>query len=405
MSGSAPEPKLLPRPKRAVWRGGALPLPKSAPDAEIDPPAFESGGAYRLSACAGEGIKIAAASPRAARYALSTLSQICALSDGGDIPAFDIEDAPDIAVRAFSLDISDGGFPNAENLAAFAEFLSLLKFDELRLGLNAADGERVAALLSKCEAAAIDSLRDSIGIEVLFDVGGEIKSAREFAETAGLSSAAAKSRGEGECFVKVRAGAFSGLESAREAVEKKIGSRAFVAEFSLHAAAPFCAVYPYAAFFAAASWGEAPTDEEACEFLDRLVFREESGDFSRALLALLGVQNAELLCEIFSSPEVRARELVKNAGDVDFSVAENSADFALALAAGAKPRSWDAETLLLEFASSGAALKNAARIAAAGGERSEELAAEQNFIMENLARAQTRRYRDCPIFRKAIYES
>ena len=375
-------------------------MPKSEPVAKIDPSAFENELAYRLSARAGGGIALAAASPRAARYGLSALSQICALSDGGNIPAFDIEDAPDTAVRAFSLDISGGGFPNAENLAAFAEFLSLLKFDELRLRLDAGDRERVAALLSSGEAASLDGVRDSIGIEVLFEVGGEIKSAREFAE-----NAAPTPRENCEFFEKVRAGAFSGFENMRAALAEKNGARGAVAEFSLPAAAPFCAVYPYAAFFAAAAWGEAPTDEEVCEFLGRLVFREESGDFSRALLALLGVQNAELLCEIFSSSEDRAKELVKNAGGVDFSVAENSADFALALAAEAKPRSWDAETLLLEFASSGAALKNAARIAASGGELSEELAAERNFILENLARAQTRRYRDCPILRKAIYES
>ena len=109
---------------------------------------------------------------------------------------------------------------------------------------------------------------------------------------------------------------------------------------------PWCAMYPAIVHAAACAWGETPTEERVCEALDKFVFLDATGDFSRALCALGRVDPIQkLFCfyhkMFFASPE-DAEKLAAQSG-YDFGAIESIADFAYALSEHSYPRCPDGE--------------------------------------------------------------
>ena len=109
---------------------------------------------------------------------------------------------------------------------------------------------------------------------------------------------------------------------------------------------PWCAMYPAIAAAAACAWGAAPAEERVCDALDRFVFIDASGEFSRALCALGRADPVQkLFCfyhKMFFAPPADAEKLAAECG-FDFGAIEGAADFAFALSENSSPRCRDAE--------------------------------------------------------------
>ena len=141
---------LIPAPQKLQWKEGTFALP-AAPGVAL-PEAFgglcalmpehwraDAEGCLRFAraedfstegyalSVTPQGVRITAAAPQGAFYALATLGQLILQTDG-KIPCCEIEDAPALAVRGFMLDISRGKVPTLQNLCGRADRLALLKY-------------------------------------------------------------------------------------------------------------------------------------------------------------------------------------------------------------------------------------------------------------------------------------
>lgn len=115
---------------------------------------------------------------------------------------------------------------------------------------------------------------------------------------------------------------------------------------------PWCAMYPALVLGGAASWGSCPSAETVCEALDRFVFIDGTGNFSRAL-CMLGRADPvmKLFCfyhKIFFATPEDAKKLSAECG-YDFSAIEGAADFALALSESSSPACRDGELCKTEL--------------------------------------------------------
>ncbi len=117
---------------------------------------------------------------------------------------------------------------------------------------------------------------------------------------------------------------------------------------------PFCAMYPAMTHAAACAWGKAPTEEDVCTALDKLILFDKSGEFSRALCALGRVDPSQKLKsfhhEVFFAKPDAIEEIISRNGNPRIEELEASLDFATALAAEARPNCKDASICLAEFA-------------------------------------------------------
>ncbi len=119
---------IFPPPKRLTLLGGVTRvLPE--PHWEWRPGTSE---AYQL-VLRSESLQVSA-TRRGASAARATMWQLeKILETRGSLPCVEIEDAPDLAVRGFMLDISRGRVPNRRQLGALVDGLWLLKFNQLQL--------------------------------------------------------------------------------------------------------------------------------------------------------------------------------------------------------------------------------------------------------------------------------
>jgi len=98
----------------------------------VAPELFRHSQAYRLRISPGAG-EILASDDAGARYAVTTLRQICRQARGGCVPCVFIEDWPDFPVRGVMLDISRDRVPTMETLYSLVDSLSLMKVNQFQL--------------------------------------------------------------------------------------------------------------------------------------------------------------------------------------------------------------------------------------------------------------------------------
>ena len=122
---------VTPFPRPASFTAGDGPgAPADAPvvvTLEQDLP--EQGFRLRTSP---DGIAVAHRDAAGLRYALQTLDQLRAGADFADV-AYEVQDAPDFAVRGFMLDVSRDRVPTRRTLARWVEILSLARINQFEL--------------------------------------------------------------------------------------------------------------------------------------------------------------------------------------------------------------------------------------------------------------------------------
>ncbi len=411
-------PKLLPAPKSALWGDGFLEWEKA--EFQIDENGLPCGNFldvqyrpnenpehYRVSITP-DGIAVEAASEAGARAALQTLRQIGMQADSRGFRFCELEDSPDLSVRCFCLDLSDGRVPNAENLRLLADRLALFKYNRLELDLTGVypfEGRearwagravmpphRIASLKNYCRALGIE-LSPRLGAaetqpdeKPLAEISANFD-CRDIAFTGVLPdspeaeklSAVCEKLGLDALFcadsfyvprdsekILARADAHLGFcpnfDAAKISVEaacdsaKKTGARGAVLEARLGLFAPMSAIHPTAAYAAAAMWGDRAAEELVCEALDSFVFYDSTGDFARAVCALSRVDSSGLTEKLLTAPAAELPKIAAEFAYLDLSVLRGAVDFAMGLAATSKPESRDARILSAEFALAGALL-------------------------------------------------
>lgn len=90
---------------------------------------------YTISITSKE-IKVRYGDLEAAYRAYTTLKQIIAQSENGEIPCLEIEDYPSIKNRGYMLDISRGRIPTLKHLKNIVDMLSDLKYNQLQLYMD-----------------------------------------------------------------------------------------------------------------------------------------------------------------------------------------------------------------------------------------------------------------------------
>jgi len=117
---------------------------------------------------------------------------------------------------------------------------------------------------------------------------------------------------------------------------------------------PWCAMYLPIAHAAACAWGEEMPEEKICSALDKLVFMDKTGEFSRGLCAWGRIDpNQKLFClhhKIFFASAQDAQKLVQGYSEDDWQRYEASMDFALSLIGASSPESYDGRICLNEIA-------------------------------------------------------
>lgn len=120
---------LVPRPRRVHAQGSGAPIGAPVTSQERgDLPAQ----AFRLTIDRG-GVHVEHRGADGLRYAHQLLGQIEAQVEGDTLPGLVVEDAPDVAVRAYMLDISRDRVPTRETLERFVELLALARYNQLQL--------------------------------------------------------------------------------------------------------------------------------------------------------------------------------------------------------------------------------------------------------------------------------
>lgn len=109
---------------------------------------------------------------------------------------------------------------------------------------------------------------------------------------------------------------------------------------------PWCAMYPAIAMHAACAWGKTLGEETVCNALDKFVFIDATGNFSRALCALGRVDPVQkLFCfyhKMFFATPADAAKLAKES-NFDLGVIEGAAEFAFALSENSAARCRDSQ--------------------------------------------------------------
>lgn len=119
---------IFPPPKRQRFVGGAV---RYFPEVVWEP-CRGTGESYRL-VLQPERLTVWA-TPRGRPMAQATVWQLeAAFRERGGLPGLEMEDAPDVAVRGFMLDISRGRVPNRVELEHLVHGLWALKFNQLQL--------------------------------------------------------------------------------------------------------------------------------------------------------------------------------------------------------------------------------------------------------------------------------
>lgn len=142
-------PKLLPHPQNAIWGGGFLDWTKAEFQIDenglpcgdflsiVESPDIASCEGYKLSINQ-DGIAIAVSHENGARRALNTLQQIGMQADERGFRYCEISDFPNVEVRTFSLNLSQGRVPTLEQLKLIVDRIALFKFNRLELNLTGA---------------------------------------------------------------------------------------------------------------------------------------------------------------------------------------------------------------------------------------------------------------------------
>lgn len=149
--------------------------------------------------------------------------------------------------------------------------------------------------------------------------------------------------------------AFENIKTAA-ACAKKYGARGMIltqwGDGGNHQ--PWCAMYPAMACAAACAWGSAPGEDAICSAIDKLVFFDDTGEFSRALCALGRVDPSLKLKsfhhEVFFAPGEKVGQIIDAHSNPRIGELEAALDFAASLAGESSPRSKDARACLSEFA-------------------------------------------------------
>ena len=142
-------PKLLPHPQNAVWGGGFLEWTKAEfqidenglPSGDflsiVESPDVQSPEGYKLSITP-NGIVVAVSHENGARRALNTLQQIGMQADERGFRYCEISDFPNVEIRVFSLNLSQGRIPTLEQLKLLVDRIALFKYNRLELRLTGA---------------------------------------------------------------------------------------------------------------------------------------------------------------------------------------------------------------------------------------------------------------------------
>lgn len=120
-------PDLYPRPRRVDRHDPDRRLP-AVPEPVLDESLPPQG--YRLHETA-EGIVLTHADAAGLRYGTQTRDQL--LDPAGTLPAIDLVDWPDVAVRGYQLDISRDRVPTRATLAELVDVLARCRFNHLQL--------------------------------------------------------------------------------------------------------------------------------------------------------------------------------------------------------------------------------------------------------------------------------
>lgn len=121
---------LFPVPRVVEVRGLGPAADRCPLAARVDPSLPAQGFVLDVDA---EGARLAHADDAGLRYGTATFEQLAARPFDGRMVAVHIEDHPDIAVRAFMLDVSRDRVPTRPTLERYVEVLALARYDQLQL--------------------------------------------------------------------------------------------------------------------------------------------------------------------------------------------------------------------------------------------------------------------------------
>ncbi|CAN5423341.1 hypothetical protein BH10ACT1_BH10ACT1_10880 [soil metagenome] len=122
---------LLPHPRRLEVLGLG-PSPDACPVATVVDPDLPAEG-YTLTVTTEDGARITHADDAGRRYGEALLDQLRAQPVDGRVVAVAVEDQPDVATRAYLLDVSRDRVPTRETLARYVELLALARFNQFQL--------------------------------------------------------------------------------------------------------------------------------------------------------------------------------------------------------------------------------------------------------------------------------
>ena len=119
---------LLPKPRSVTELGGTV--PDTQPRERTDPSIPSEG--YRLTVSSGR-VELAGGDDAGLFYGRATLEQLRRLAPDGELPAVEIDDHPDNAVRGVMLDVSRDKVPTMDTLHALIDRLASLKLNHVQL--------------------------------------------------------------------------------------------------------------------------------------------------------------------------------------------------------------------------------------------------------------------------------
>ncbi|QXC62505.1 hypothetical protein KSP35_06805 [Aquihabitans sp. G128] len=122
---------LVPRPRRLEVLGLGPAVADLTVTAALDPALPAEG--FTLTTTEADGARITHADDRGRRYAEALLDQLRAQPVDGRLVAVRVEDHPDLAVRAFMLDVSRDRVPTRATLERFVDLLALARFNQFQL--------------------------------------------------------------------------------------------------------------------------------------------------------------------------------------------------------------------------------------------------------------------------------
>jgi len=131
VGSAADELVLVPRPRHIEVTGLGPPAGEvavaSAVDRSLPPQGFE------LTVTAVDGARITHRDEAGRRYAISLLDQLMAQPVEGRVAGVHVRDHPDLAVRAYMLDVSRDRVPTRATLERFVDLLALARYNQFQL--------------------------------------------------------------------------------------------------------------------------------------------------------------------------------------------------------------------------------------------------------------------------------